>query len=484
MPGKRRRLLNLTVTPHTGKHWQVSLHVPIISTALEWETKLWKNQGKQHWEVNGEVKSTKSDISLEFVHFKQEKQDEETQVTDDRGEAGRCDAEGCGDGGVKEPKAKSRHHVDSDCDSDLRKEQTVDQNEVCSGRDHKSEDLKQNDPDSVMLNVDEECSKKAECDGPEESVSSEAVQETTQKLTSRVFSLSSNMKTFVSSDGGRWIRILQRTHLAFCPHVGWNLNQIFRFNRDWTGWEYVVNTWEWGNMVVKAEWGVSLLQWYQKTFSFSFDQAAALPSTQLVLDFRDWWSYKVWLKWPVLASSLAASLTLGRDSHTLLGESDRVGVTWEVKKVDEFLGEDAGKVVARVVARHTPAGLVVTFHADTASRQELHDTVTAVLAQAMESPDLCGEVPDHATLLKFLHDFLGQSPASLWADLLQEVSPSPAAGVWHRGRLTSPAGSFQGGNGDSRRRRIVGGSMDGAGAGGAAAFPRRGGGGGGALRVD
>ncbi|KAK8373015.1 hypothetical protein O3P69_010927 [Scylla paramamosain] len=170
-------------------------------------------------------------------------------------------------------------------------------------------------------------------------------------------------------------------------------------------------------MVVKAEWGVSLLQWYQKTFSFSFDQAAALPSTQLVLDFRDWWSYKVWLKWPVLASSLAASLTLGRDSHTLL-----------VKKVDEFLGEDAGKVVARVVARHTPAGLVVTFHADTASMQELHDTVTAVLAQAMESPDLCGEVPDHATLLKFLHDFLGQSPASLWADLLQEVTEG--VGLW------------------------------------------------------
>ncbi|KAK8374211.1 hypothetical protein O3P69_011777 [Scylla paramamosain] len=335
MPGKRRRLLNLTVTPHTGKHWQVSLHVPIISTALEWETKLWKNQGKQHWEVNGEVKSTKSDISLEFVHFKQEKQDEETQVTDDRGEAGRCDAEGCGDGNVKEPKAKSRHHVDSDCDSDLRKEQTVDQNEVCSGRDPKSEDLKQNDHDSVM-----------------------------------------------------------RTHLAFCPHVGWNLNQIFRFNRDWTGWEYVVNTWEWGNMVVKAEWGVSLLQWYQKTFSFSFDQAAALPSTQLVLDFRDWWSYKVWLKWLVSRPPSPLPLTLGRDSHTLLGESDRVGVTWEGKE-----------------RRDTPpAGLVVTFHADTASMQELHDTVTAVLAQAMESPDLCGEVPDHAMLLKFLHDFLGQSP--------------------------------------------------------------------------
>lgn len=184
--------------------------MPIISTALEWETKLWKNQGKQHWEVNGEVKSTKSDISLEFVHFKQEKQDEETQVTDDRGEAGRCDAEGCGDGGVKEPKAKSRHHVDSDCDSDLRKEQTVDQNEVCSGRDPKSEDLKQNDPDSVMLNVDEECSKKAECDGPEESVSSEAVQETTQKLTSRVFSLSSNMKTF-----GKYVHTSCRTKFDY-----------------------------------------------------------------------------------------------------------------------------------------------------------------------------------------------------------------------------------------------------------------------------
>ncbi len=48
--------------------------------------------------------------------------------------------------------------------------------------------------------------------------------------------------------------------------------------------------------------------------------------------------------------------------------------------------------------------------------------------QAMESPDLCGEVPDHATLLKFLHDFLGQSPASLWADLLQEVSEEPLLG--------------------------------------------------------
>ncbi|KAK8372651.1 hypothetical protein O3P69_011786 [Scylla paramamosain] len=319
MPGKRRRLLNLTVTPHTGKHWQVSLHVPIISTALEWETKLWKNQGKQHWEVNGEVKSTKSDISLEFVHFKQEKQDEETQVTDDR----------------------------------------------------------------------------------------------------------------VSSDGGRWIRILQRTHLAFCPHVGWNLNQIFRFNRDWTGCSVVTGL---GGMV-------------PENFQLLFRPGGGAPSTQLVLDFRDWWSYKVWLKWPVLASSLAASLTLGRDSHTLLGESDRVGVTWEVKKVDEFLGEDAGKVVARVVARHTPAGLVVTFHADTASMQELHDTVTAVLAQAMESPDLCGEVPDHATLLKFparlpwtvTGESLGGSAAG---------SPSPAAGVWHRGRLTSPAGSFQGGNGD------------------------------------
>ncbi|MPC91186.1 hypothetical protein E2C01_086205 [Portunus trituberculatus] len=41
--------------------------------------------------------------------------------------------------------------------------------------------------------------------------------------------------------------------------------------------------------------------------------------------------------------------------------------------------------------------------------------------QAMESPDLCGEVPDHATVHRFLHDLFGQSPASLWANLLQEA---------------------------------------------------------------
>ncbi|XP_045137995.1 uncharacterized protein LOC123520126 isoform X2 [Portunus trituberculatus] len=409
--GERRGLLNLTFTPYTQEHWQVSLHVPVISAALEWETKLWKNQGKQYRQVNGEVRSTKSDVSLDFVHFEQEKQGEETPAMDDSGEAGcSCDAQGCGDGGVKKPHEKSPHNFYSDCESDLRKEWTADQNEVCNGRGHKSEDLKQNYPDSVMVNIEEKCSKEAECDGPNESISSEAVQEIAQKITSRVLSLSSNMKTFVSPDGGHWIRILLRTHLAFCPRLSWNLNQIFRFNGDWTGWEYVVNTWEWGNMVVKAEWGVSLLQWYQKTFSFSFDQAAALPSTQLVLDFRDWWSYKAWLKWPVLASSLAASLTLGPDRHTLL-----------VKKVDEFLGEDAGEVVVRVVARHIPAGLVVTFLADTATMKELHDIAVAVLAQAMESPDLCGEVPDHATVHRFLQDLFGQSPASLWANLLQEA---------------------------------------------------------------
>lgn len=173
----------------------MSLHVPVISVALEWETKLWKNQGKQHRHVNGEIKSTKSDVSLEFSHFEQEKQDEETQATDDSCKAGgRCD--GCEDGGVKELQGKSRHHHNSDNDSDLNKERALDQNEVCSGRSHKSEDLKQNYPDVMMANVDGKCSKEAECDEREESVSSEAVYETTQKVTARILNFSSNVKIF------------------------------------------------------------------------------------------------------------------------------------------------------------------------------------------------------------------------------------------------------------------------------------------------
>ena len=41
--------------------------------------------------------------------------------------------------------------------------------------------------------------------------------------------------------------------------------------------------------------------------------------------------------------------------------------------------------------------------------------------QVMANPDVCGEVPDYSTVDRFLRDLLGQSPASLWADLLQEV---------------------------------------------------------------
>ena len=63
------------------------------------------------------------------------------------------------------------------------------------------------------------------------------------------------------------------------------------------------------------------------------------------------------------------------------------------------------------------------------------DDDTSTSCQAMDNPELCGEVPDHATLQRFLHDLFGQSPASLWANLLQEVSEETL--LWSEpGRVT------------------------------------------------
>ena len=158
------------------EQWQMSLQVPVLSVAFELESKIWKSQGRQHYQAVGEVRSTKSDASLKFTHLEQNK---ETQITDDKDEAdGRCDVDQCGDSGVKELQ-KSQHYVTGGCIPDSGKPRKMDLNDTCSGQDHKpNHDLKEwpkNEKDESVLN--------------------DVTQEIRQKITSRLLSFSSNMTT-------------------------------------------------------------------------------------------------------------------------------------------------------------------------------------------------------------------------------------------------------------------------------------------------
>lgn len=48
----------------------------------------------------------------------------------------------------------------------------------------------------------------------------------------------------------------------------------------------MVNEWDWGSIVVRAEWGASLLQWYQKIFAFSFDQVDCVGQVYITVMSR------------------------------------------------------------------------------------------------------------------------------------------------------------------------------------------------------
>ncbi|KAK8746233.1 hypothetical protein OTU49_017312 [Cherax quadricarinatus] len=208
--------------------------------------------------------------------------------------------------------------------------------------------------------------------------------------------------------GSYIVRIHQIAQIPFCPPLGWSLNQIFNFSHDFSGWEYVVSQWEWGNMVVQGEFGSSPLEWYQKTFAFSLDQAAPLPSTHIILDFRDFSKFMLKVRWPTLATNLAASLNM-QDGHYFL----------QVKKVDEFQGEEAGDVLVWVQGEETREGsLVVSWNLDTDKILALLTSAVTLLNQATSHPGMCGDTLDKHTFSQALQKLLGQNPACLWEKLL------------------------------------------------------------------
>ncbi|XP_050739142.1 uncharacterized protein LOC127009823 [Eriocheir sinensis] len=370
--GDWRRLLTLSFIAHNERSWQVSLEIPLLSVAFECES-VW-SEGEQHWQVTVGVNSSASGASLKLVHLELKEQEDEAKHAEDNGEAG-----------------------------DLWGSRNTDGYEFCH-RPGIFVEEKWREQSGHEENRPDACSKgRAEAESG--SLPSGATHQIRQSIASSVLNYSSNMTTFPSDDGEHTVWIHQRSHLAFCPRLSWTLNQVFRFRPDWSGWEYVVMGWDWGGMVVRGEWGVSLLQWYQKTFAFSFDKGAPLPSTHVVLDFRDRRSYKVWLRWPVLAAALAASVTVDHDRHALL-----------VEEVDEFLGEGAAVELARVEAQHSPAGLTLTASFSAGRIRELH--ADAILALER---NVCGEVSLANTFGEFLRRLLGQPPGRLWDRLLLEI---------------------------------------------------------------
>lgn len=179
--------------------WQISIKVPLLSVALDWESRIWQSQGRQHKQTAGEIRSYKSDASLKFIQYELEKQDKEIQIAEDNGEVdGKCELRGC----VREPQGRSQHHTNSDRGPDLGISRKADLNDACSGSDHTPvENLKErlnyeNHPDSTKTNLVEKSSKEAADAGLGEAVSNDATQEIRQKITSSVFSFSSNMTTF------------------------------------------------------------------------------------------------------------------------------------------------------------------------------------------------------------------------------------------------------------------------------------------------
>lgn len=160
------------------------IQMPLLSVAFHWESRVWQSHGWQHRQAAGEVKSSKTGASLKFTHYDQDK---EAQIAEDSGETdGRCEVGGYGDGGIREPQRNSQH---------------------CTNRnscylDHTPmEDVKErlryeDDPDSIKTSVVEKCSKEATDVGLGESMSSDAIQDIKQTITSNIFTLSATMTTF------------------------------------------------------------------------------------------------------------------------------------------------------------------------------------------------------------------------------------------------------------------------------------------------
>ncbi|XP_042221512.1 uncharacterized protein LOC121866008 [Homarus americanus] len=356
--GEEHHLLNLTITsnipslPHRG--WrQVVAHITPLRLVLEGEVTTRREESHQRMDITAEVRNLATGASFKLFSW---------DVTTLQASSGRQEEEHKASKNIGEKYLPDDH----------------------SG---------QGSPDTLSQ-LHTEASRVRESSAKPEP--ERQIQDLRQVITSDVLNMKTNMTVHETPSGGYIVRIHQDALPPFCPQLGWKLNQIFNFSRDFSGWEYVVSQWSWGNMVVKGEFGASPLQWYQKIFAFSLDQAAPLPSTHLVFDFRDFRKFIVQMKWPTLGAVLTASLTLSDDEYVL-----------QVKEGNEFRGEQFERVLMKVCGEETPAGLAITWSLDSERTTTLLTAAASVLTRAVSHPGMCGEGPGPHPFRQVLHRLLG-----------------------------------------------------------------------------
>ncbi|XP_071517714.1 uncharacterized protein [Panulirus ornatus] len=360
--GKLQNLLNFTF--HSSSHhkgWQqVLLQFPVLQLLIEAEVSTKRNQTNQYVDITAEIRNSATEATIKFFSW------EVTAILD--------------------------NETDDSCGS---------HNENGTG-------ISEGNSEVCPAFIEPESKASPGTTTKRNPKSARRVQEVRQVVASDMFNLKSNLTIDATTTEHHIVRIHQDAYSPFCPVLSWSLNQIFNFSKDFSGWEYVVSQWAWGNMVVKGEWGVSPLQWYQKIFSFSLDQAAPLPSTHLVLDFRNFSRFLVLVRCPTLATALTASVNI-YNSHYIL----------QVKEVDEFRGED-DRVLLEVAAKKNQGGLTFTWTLDAEKTTHLYTVATTLLSQAASHPWMCDDSLVRHPIRQFLEDLLGQNLDHLWATLVEQ----------------------------------------------------------------
>lgn len=244
---------------------------------------------------------------------------------------------------------------------------------------------------------------------------SKLVKQVQQTVESSIFNMETNMTVDVTPDGEHIIGILQKGSLPVCPDLGWDLKQIANFSSSFTGWEYVVSQWSWGSMVVEAQWGVSFFQDYHKIFAFNTDQNSPLPSTHILLDFRDYKEFQVKAKCPTLGKSLDFTLHNDANHHTFM-----------VRSINEFMPLDSSTLI-KVDVKVIHSDLAVTWYFDEEKAFSIWSKLTEAVLEAISSTSFCGQNAFKEKVKTFITGMFGDTPLQLmpevWAllTLVKEV---------------------------------------------------------------
>ncbi|XP_068202684.1 uncharacterized protein [Palaemon carinicauda] len=240
---------------------------------------------------------------------------------------------------------------------------------------------------------------------------SRRIQKVSQTLgKTSAFLMTSDMTVDLTSSGHFIVLIHQKLNLSVCPALSFSLKQIFNISSNFSGWEYVLNQWHWGNIVVKGFWGQSFFELYKKTFSFSFDQDIPLPNIDVILDFDDYEKFFVKFVCPTLASSVGI-ITFVKFPV----------VTLEAFQEDEFWKEKSRLYFVNIL--YDQDKMTVSWNFNEERMIELYKGIMDVLYKAASHPEFCGNQLNWS-LQKVLISLIGYDEAYFWQEinrLIQEL---------------------------------------------------------------